>query len=121
LSITRVVLLLAASATLAGCAGWDRRSYGSWLDTYGMPPPGSRQQVAEPQASQLRAQIAELQSEAEAVRIKMAGEPDRVKRYAYLKQLRDIGDKQRPLDKLLHLGPKDPGLLPGFDRENSGA
>jgi predicted nucleic acid-binding Zn-ribbon protein len=75
-----------------------------------MPPPGSRQQVAEPQASQLRAQIAQLDAQAEAIRVKLAGETDRVKRYAYLDELKQIGDRKRPLDDLLHLGPQAPQM-----------
>ena len=120
MSFQRVLILIAASAALSGCARLDQRFWGSWLDTYGMPPPASRQQVAEPEATQLRQQIAELRAEAEVIRVKMAEEPDRVKRYAYLKQLRDIGDKQRPLDERLHLGPK-PSMLPGLEPANAGA
>ena len=105
-----VLITLAACSALAGCARLDQRFHGSWLETFGKPPPSSRQQVAEPQASQLRAQIAELNAQAEVIRVKMAGEPDRVKRYAYLEQLKRIGDRKRPLDDLLHLGPKAPGL-----------
>ncbi|HUR88519.1 MAG TPA: hypothetical protein VMZ74_05470 [Ramlibacter sp.] len=105
-----ILIVLAATAALAGCARLNERAYGTWLDTYGMPPVGSRQAVPEPQASELRAQIAQLQAQAETVRVKMSAEKDRVRRFAYLKQLRDIGDQQRPLDELLHFGPK-PSLL----------
>ena len=116
----RILLILAATAALAGCARFDQRFHGSWLDTYGVPPPGSRQQVAEPQASQLRAQIADLDAQAEVIRVKLAGETDRVKRYAYLDQLKEIGDRKRPLDDLLHLGPKAPEL-PLADPSDPGA
>ena len=103
-----ILVFLAATAALAGCARFDQRFHGSWLDSYGVPPPGSRQQVAEPEASQLRAQSADLDAQAEAIRVKLADEKDRVKRYDYLAQLKKIGDKRRPLDALLHLGPAAP-------------
>jgi hypothetical protein len=120
LSSQRIIISLAAAAALSGCARLDQRFYGSWLDTYGMPPPASRQQVPEPQATQLRTQIAELESQAETIRVQMAKEPDRVKRYAYLKQLKQIRDKEYPLDQLLHLGPTAPEL-PGVEPGNAGA
>jgi hypothetical protein len=106
----RTLLALAAAAALAGCAQWNERVYGSWLDTYGVPPPGVRQAVPEPQASELRTQIAALETQAEALRVKLAGEPDRVKRFALMRELRDIGDRETELDVQLHLGPQAPLL-----------
>ena len=116
----RILIVLAATAALAGCARWEDRFHGSWLDTYGIPPPATRQMVAEPQAAELRTQISQLQVQAEEIRTKMALEKDRVKRYAYLKQLEAIGDKERPLDHLLHFGPTAP-ILPLADPGDPGA
>jgi ABC-type uncharacterized transport system auxiliary subunit len=116
----RILIALAACATLAGCARFEERSHGSWLDTYGMPPPATRQMVAEPQATQLRTQIAQIEAQAEAIRVKLALEKDRIKRYAYLRQLRDLDDQQRPLDELLHLGPQRP-FVPLLEPGNAGA
>jgi len=116
----RIFLVLAASAALAGCARWDERFHGSWLDTYGVPPLATPQMVAEPQASELRTQITQLKAQAEAIRVKMASEKDREKRFVYLRQLEAIGDKERPLDDLLHLGPTKPAL-PSPDPSDPGA
>ena len=115
-----ILFVLAASAALAGCARWDERFHGSWLDTYAVPPLATPQVVAEPQASELRAQIAQLKAQAEAIRVKMATEKDREQRFVYLKQLEAIGDKERPLDDLLHLGPTKPAL-PTADPSDPGA
>jgi len=99
----RLLLVLCACAALAGCSA--NRSYGSWLDTYGLPPRGGAA-VDPAQAAALRAEIARLEAEGEAVRVKLAGEPDRVRRIAYLRELREIHDRVQPLREALLFGPQ---------------
>ena len=95
----RIALVLLASVAVAGCARFQERSYGSWLDTYGVPP-----RTAAALDAQSRAQLQQLDAQAEALRVKLASEPDRVKRIAYLKELRDIGDEQSRLDRARRFG-----------------
>lgn len=117
----RTFLAFATVAALAGCAQWNERVYGSWLDTLGVPPPGVRQAVPEPRAAELRTQIAGLETQAEALRVKLAQEPDRVKRFALMRELRDVGDRQLELDHELHLGPEAPLLRRLVSPARSGA
>jgi hypothetical protein len=96
----RILLVLLATTALSGCARLaSNLSYGSWLDTYGVPPRSVP--AADPQA---QARLQALDAQAEALRVKLATEPDRVKRIAYLRELRDIGDQQRPLARDLRFG-----------------
>jgi len=84
-----------AAALLAGCA-----SYGSWLDEVGKPP---RPPVAigDEQALQLTQEAAQLRSQAEAVRARLAAESDRIQRIRFYEQLRDIGDRLSPVERQL--------------------
>ena len=109
---------LCAALTLSGCARFSERSYGSWLDTYGMPQPTTAR-ISPEEAKSYQAESERLSAQAEEVRVKLASEKNRVQRIAYLKELREIGDRQAPLDQALHYGltpmtpptqqPSDPG------------
>lgn len=63
----------------------------------------------------MREEIARLQGEAEALRMKLAAEPDRIRRMEYLKQLRANHDQVQPLRNTLRYGsehgPKVPFLV----------
>ena len=99
---------------LAGCAGVNDRSYGSWLDAMGRPP--ARGEISAEAAKDLAAQVERLRAEAEAIRISMAHEADRVKRIEYLRRLEAIGDQLRPLEQALRQGgfpaPTEPAEPP---------
>ena len=104
-----ILLALCASAALAGCSA--NRSYGSWLDTFGMPP-RSAPAVDAAQAAAWRAEIARLDAQSEALRVKLATEPDRVRRIAYLEELRALHDRAQPLRHALLFGPVPPASAP---------
>jgi hypothetical protein len=95
----RILLVLLASTALAGCARLADRSYGSWLDSFGIAPRTVPE--ADPQA---QAKLQQLDAQAEAIRVKLASETDRVKRIGYLRDLRDIGDEQRAIARDLRYG-----------------
>ena len=105
----RILLVLCACAAVAGCTA--NRSYGSWLDSFGMPS-RSGPAVDAAEAAALRTEIARLEAQGEAVRVKLATEPDRVRRIAYLRELRAIHDRVRPLQQVLLFGPTLPPALP---------
>ncbi|AMO23823.1 hypothetical protein GCM10027034_35490 [Ramlibacter solisilvae] len=92
-------MLMLSVLMLAGCAGLDDRSHGSWLDSVGRPP--ARADIGADAAKELGAQIQQLRAQAEAIRISMAHEGDRVRRVDYLKQLEALGDQLRPLEQAL--------------------
>ena len=56
----------------------------------------------------LRAQADELRARGEAIRVKMASEKNRVQRISYLRELEDVGDELRPIEKVLRTVPRDP-------------
>lgn len=104
----QILLALCACAALAGCAN---RFHGSWLDTVGVPPRNAP--AMDPaQAAALRAEIARLEAQGEAVRVKLATEPDRVRRIAYLEELRAIYDQVHPMQRTLRFGPTPLPPLP---------
>ena len=105
----RILLVLCASAALAGCSA--NRSYGSWLDTFGVPP-RSGYAVDAAEAAALNARIAQLEAQGETVRVKLASEPDRVRRIEYLKELRAIYDQVQPLRHRLLFGPTPLPAIP---------
>jgi hypothetical protein len=88
--------------TLAGCAGVNDRSYGSWLGAMGRPV--ARGDISADGAKELAAQVQSLQKQAETIRVRMAHESDRVKRVEYLRELQAIGDQLRPLQQALLQG-----------------
>ena len=105
----RILLALCACAALAGCSA--NRSYGSWLDTYGMPP-RSGPAIDAAEAAALRAEIARLDAQGENLRVKLATEPDRVRRIAYLRELRALHDRAQPLRQVLLFGHTPVPSLP---------
>jgi hypothetical protein len=113
-----VLALSCAALMLAGCARFNERAYGSWLDSVGMPAPASaRLSPEETKAFQLEAD--RLHAEAETVRVKMGSEKDRVRRIAYLKALRDIDDRLVPVERALRSGPT-PLTLPTPEPASAG-
>jgi len=103
--------ILAAALALAGCASFDQMSHGSWLDHVGQRK-AARYPLSAEETQGLKAQAAQLQAHAEAVRLKLAAEKDRVQRIAYLRQLEDIGDDLRPIEKVLRAGGTDDRRYP---------
>jgi len=94
-----------AAALLAGCSSygsWSPRawSHGSWLDAVGRPanPPLV---MSDEQAGHLQQQAAQLRSESEAVRARLAGERDRVERLRHYDELRVLGDRLVPIERAL--------------------
>ena len=117
--MSRILLLLCASLTLAGCARLADRSYGSWLDREGVPP-----RVAAPlepaHATALRTEARQLELQAETLRVKLAVEPDRVKRVDMRRELREIYDRVTPIQHALRHGPT-PTLQPTASPSDPGA
>jgi hypothetical protein len=95
--------ILAAALALAGCASIDQMSYGSWLDHVGQRK-AARYPLSADERQALQGRAAQLQANADAVRLKLAAEKDRVQRIAYLRQLEDIGDDLRPIERTLRSG-----------------
>jgi hypothetical protein len=94
-----------AAVALAGCAGgpeyWD---HGEWLDRVSVRPAKVVPHTPAEQ-QQLSAQADRLRAQGEAVRVQMAFEKSRDHRIDQLKQLEDIGDQLRPVEKALQGGP----------------
>lgn len=94
-----------AAALLAGCSSygaWSPRawSHGSWLDAVGRPanPPLA---ISDERTGQLQQQAAQLRTESDAVRARLAGEPDRLQRLRHYDQLRVLGDRLVPIERTL--------------------
>ncbi len=108
----KLLLLLSFVALLPACA---TREYGSWLDQIGKrpnPPLDMRQE----EAVALREQADRLRAEANAIRVQLASETDRVQRYRYYSAIRKIDDDLVPIERLLHDArrpSRTPGLAPG--------
>jgi hypothetical protein len=101
----RFALIVCLGVTaLAGCAGPEHWDHGEWLDRVSVRPAKPVQHTPEEQQA-LRAESQELQAQAEALRVKMASEKNRDHRIDQLKQLEQIGDEQRVVDKSLQGGP----------------
>ncbi len=107
----KLVICLAA-AFLAGCSSYgfrplDSRSHGSWLDEVGRPanPPLV---MSDEQAGHLLRQVAQLRSESDAVRARLAGERDRLQRVRQYDELRVLGDRLAPIERIL----RDAGRVP---------
>lgn len=113
--LMRTLSPILCALLVAGCAGFDDRSHGSWLDAMGRT--AARGDLSAEAAKDLAAQVGRLRAEAEVIRISMAHEGDRVKRIAYLRQLEAIGDRLRPLEQALRQGgypaPAEPAAPPG--------
>ena len=102
----KTLATLFAALALAGCTtaqSWDQFSYGSWLDHVGERK-AARHPFAPGQEQAVREQADALRARADTVRDSMAREKDRVRRIAYLRELRDIGDQLRPLETQLREG-----------------
>jgi hypothetical protein len=95
------LLLVLPALLLAGCASVADRSYGSWLDRMGREPAIPLSAEAAQHATRLRAQ-------AEVIRAQLAVEQDRVRRIAYYRQLRDIGDELRTVERVIRPVPLPP-------------
>jgi hypothetical protein len=88
------LLLLVPAILLAGCSAMSDRSYGSWLDRMGSEP-------AIPLSAEAAQQSARLRARAEVIRAQLAVEKDRVRRVAYYRQLRDIGEELRTVERVI--------------------
>jgi hypothetical protein len=99
-----------AGLLLAGCAGPDYWEHGEWLDHVSVRPEHPVQHSAEEQQA-LQTEADQLRSQAEAIRVKLAAEKRRDVRISQMKQLKDIGDNLRPVERALQGGPMPyPGL-----------
>src|SRR5438132_876537 len=95
--------LLLAAALLAGCGSFQQASYGSWLDRVGTRQ-APRYPLTVEEKSALQARAEPLRAGADALRIKLASETDRVQRIAYMRELTRIDDELRPIEKTLRDG-----------------
>ena len=94
-----------AAALLAGCSSYGAWSpgawsHGSWLDDIGRPasPPLV---MSDEQAGHLQREAAQLRGESEAVRVRLAGERDRLQRLRHYEELRDLGERLAPIERSL--------------------
>src|SRR5437868_2481743 len=85
---------LLAAVLVAGCAAM---SNGSWLDHVGQRP-NPPVAMSDEQAQALTQEVARLQAQAQALRVQLAAEPDRLRRLDILSELRRLGDRSRPLE-----------------------
>jgi hypothetical protein len=95
------LLLILPAVLLAGCSAMADRSYGSWLDRMGTEP-------AVPMTAEAAEQSARLRAQAEVIRAQLAVEKDRVRRIAYYRQLRDIGEELRAVERVIRPVPLPP-------------
>ena len=103
--------LALVAALLAGCAPFTQLSYGSWLDRVGKRETARYPYTAE-EAQAQRARATELHARADATRVQLAAEKDRVQRIRYMDQLEDIGDELRPIEKNLRAGGTNSRRVP---------
>jgi hypothetical protein len=92
--------LLIAALVLSGCARWSDRFHGSWLDEVGKPA-RPVQAMPEVDAAALTAEAIKLRGDAEAIRAKLAGEKDRVRRFAYMRELQAMDDRLHSIERVL--------------------
>ena len=100
----KLATCLAAATLLAGCSSFSpwssmaSRSHGSWLDAVGRPanPPLV---MTDEHAGYLLQQAAQLRSESDAMRARLAGEPDRLQRLRHYQTLRELGDQLAPIER----------------------
>ncbi|MEJ6021900.1 hypothetical protein [Ramlibacter sp. PS4R-6] len=106
-----------ATLALAGCGALQQAGYGSWLDHI-----GEQRRAAYPLSPDenraLQAKAGALRARGDAIRAKLATEPDRVQRIAYMRQLVKVGDDLRPVEKVLREGGTDEA--PGFHTPGTG-
>ena len=107
-----------AAALLAGCSSmrsWSPSawSHGSWLDAVGRPasPPLV---MGDEQAGALLQEAARLRGQSDAVRARLAGEPDRLQRFRHYDDLRALGERLAPIERSLRDAgrPVGPSTLP---------
>ena len=108
---------LIATIVLAGCAShvsgdrldalleqpWfegSHRTYGSWLQDLGKRP-DPPVPMSDAQAREFSGQSQQLRAQAEAIRVELAREPDRLARVKHYRALRRIGDVLRPIERQL--------------------
>jgi len=94
-----------AAALLAGCSSYGSWapaswSHGSWLDEVGKPA-NPAVVMSDEQAGYLLRQAAQLRSESDAVRARLAGERDRLQRLRHYEDLRVLGDRLAPIERSL--------------------
>ena len=102
----KINALLLAAMLVAGCTPLQQMTYCSWLERVGQRAPPRHPDTTE-QSQALRARADELHARAEALRVKMASERDRVQRVKYLRQLEDIGDELHPIERRLRDGGRN--------------
>jgi hypothetical protein len=107
----KFIALPLAAVLLAGCTPFSRLSYGSWLERVGRPEP-ARYAYTPEEAQAQRARAAELHARADALRVQLAAEKDRVQRIRYMGQLESIGDEIRPIEKNLRAGGTNTRRVP---------
>ena len=107
----KTLLALLCALALAGCAGLNDRSYGSWLENVGKPPAKIVPLTPERTAS-LQSEAAQLRAESDALRSRLAVERDRVRRVEYIRELRDLGDRLHPIEQALRNGGFEPMPAP---------
>ncbi|MES2634557.1 MAG: hypothetical protein V4669_16425 [Pseudomonadota bacterium] len=108
----KLLLLLSFVALLPACA---TREYGSWLDQIGRRP-NPPVDMSQDEAVALRDQAIRLRAEANAIRVQLASETDRVQRFRYYSELRKIDDDLVPIERQLldaRRPSRTPGLAPG--------
>ncbi|MES2785179.1 MAG: hypothetical protein V4684_06920 [Pseudomonadota bacterium] len=105
----KLLLLLSFVALLPACA---TREYGSWLDQVGKRPNPPLAMTPE-EAGVLREQAVRLRAEADAIRIQLASETDRVQRFRYYSVIREIDDELVPIEREL-LDARQPSRMPGL-------
>lgn len=103
-------LAILPALLLTGCAYVNNQTYGSWLDSFGNPP---RPPVAlsDDAAAQVKQQLAQLRGEAQAVRARLAHEPDRRQRIRYYDELLSIDDRLIPLERQLRDAGRSPWAI----------
>jgi hypothetical protein len=84
-----------ALVLLAGCAG-----QGAMLDEMGRPPQPPLA-MSDEQAGYLLQQATQLRERADAVRVRLAREGDRRQRFRYYEELRALGDRLAPVERVL--------------------
>ena len=106
------ILSFCFAGLLAGCAHgpsyWD---HGEWLDHVSVRPQHPVQHSVEEQQA-LQSEADQLRAQAEAIRVKLASEKSRDLRIAQIKQLEEIGDDLRPVEKALQGGPMPYRAMP---------
>jgi hypothetical protein len=118
----KIIAAFLAAALLAGCAPFNRLSYGSWLERVGKRET-ARYPYTPEEAQAQRSRAAELHARADAMRVQLAAEKDRVERIRFMDQLEDIGDELRPIEKNLRAGGTNSRrvLLPNYEQGGGGS